>query len=169
MALYKMMKSGVIDTLTFLSPVAKKLTCSTAQTSLDNRGRENLPHLKCRVQEPIQYIEGDLGSPACAENIVIWSGLVRKEYRNLNRLLLGLNVPFPRGVTKTSSSWIMLKCDVAIPKPERWSRTLHPFTMTFSAFWPYLGRKQPRSRGFFTLQHFWHDGRAVSPMWAKPL
>ena len=103
MALYKMMKSGVIDTLDF--PVARgkeahvfhgtNLAGETVAVKIFHTSNAVFKNL-------IQYIEGDprfTGLRRKHRDLVeVW---VRKEHRNLNRLARwGLNVPHPLGVHK---------------------------------------------------------------------
>ena len=103
MALYKLMKTGVIDTLDF--PVARGKEAHVFHgTSLSGEPvAVKIFHTSNAVfKNLIQYIEGDRrfgGLRRRHRDLVdIW---VRKEHRNLSRLSRwGLNVPRPLGIHK---------------------------------------------------------------------
>jgi len=103
MALYKLMKSGSIDTLDF--PVARGKEAHVFHgTNLAGRPvAVKIFHTSNAVfKNLMQYIEGDprfTGLRRKHRDLVeVW---VRKEFRNLNRLARwGLNVPRPIGVNK---------------------------------------------------------------------
>ncbi|HJM55096.1 MAG TPA: RIO1 family regulatory kinase/ATPase, partial [Poseidonia sp.] len=103
MALYKLMKTGVIDTLDF--PVARGKEAHVFHgTSLAGEPvAVKIFHTSNAVfKNLVQYIEGDprfTGLRRKHRDLVeVW---VRKEHRNLTRLARwGLNVPLPRGIHK---------------------------------------------------------------------
>ena len=103
MALYKMMKSGVIDTLDFPVARGKEAHVFHATNLAGEPVAVKIFHTSNAVfKNLIQYIEGDprfTGLRRKHRDLVeVW---VRKEFRNLNRLARwGLNVPHPRGVHK---------------------------------------------------------------------
>ena len=130
MALYKLMKSGIIDTLDF--PVARGKEAHVFHgTSLDGKPvAVKIFHTSNAVfKNLVQYIEGDprfTGLRRKHRDLVeVW---VRKEYRNLNRLARwGLNVPKALGVHKnvlvmeymgSEASPSPKLREVAVPVPE---------------------------------------------------
>jgi len=120
MALYKLMKSGIIDTLDF--PVARGKEAHVFHgTSLDGQPvAVKIFHTSNAVfKNLVQYIEGDprfTGLRRKHRDLVeVW---VRKEYRNLNRLARwGLNVPKALGVHKNVLVMEYLGSD-ASPSPK---------------------------------------------------
>ena len=103
MALYKMMKSGVIDTLDFPVARGKEAHVFHATNLAGEPVAVKIFHTSNAVfKNLIQYIEGDprfTGLRRKHRDLVeVW---VRKEYRNLTRLARwGLNVPKAHGVHK---------------------------------------------------------------------
>ena len=104
MALYKMMKSGVIDTLDFPVARGKEAHVFHGTNLAGEPVAVKIFHTSNAVfKNLIQYIEGDprfTGLRRKHRDLVeVW---VRKEYRNLNRLARwGLNVPHPHGYQDT--------------------------------------------------------------------
>jgi RIO kinase 1 len=103
MALYKLMKSGIIETLDFPVARGKEAHVFHGTNLAGEPVAVKIFHTSNAVfKNLIQYIEGDprfTGLRRKHRDLVeVW---VRKEYRNLNRLARwGLNVPEPLGVHK---------------------------------------------------------------------
>ncbi|MGB0611877.1 MAG: serine protein kinase RIO [Poseidonia sp.] len=167
MALYKLMKTGVIDTLDF--PVARGKEAHVFHgTSLSGEAvAVKIFHTSNAVfKNLIQYIEGDprfTGLRRKHRDLVeVW---VRKEYRNLNRLARwGLNVPMPRGVHKnvlimdyvgTATSPSPKLRDVQIDAPQ----IVYDDLLEFLAI---AWQKANLVHGDFSPYNIlWHDGRAL--------
>lgn len=166
MALYKLMKSGVIETLDF--PVARGKEAHVFHGT-DINGRPvavKIFHTSNAVfKNLIQYIEGDprfTGLRRKHRDLVeVW---VRKEHRNLNRLSRwGLNVPRPLGVHKnvlvmeylgseTSPSPKLREVDIADPQ------TVYDDLLLFLAV---AWQKAEMVHGDFSPYNIlWHEERA---------
>ena len=166
MALYKLMKTGVIDTLDF--PVARGKEAHVFHgTSLSGEPvAVKIFHTSNAVfKNLVQYIEGDprfTGLRRKHRDLVeVW---VRKEHRNLTRLARwGLNVPIPRGIHKnvlimdyigTENAPSPKLRDVLIDDP----RSVYDDLLEFLAVsW----QKANLVHGDFSPYNIlWHDGRA---------
>ena len=166
MALYKMMKSGVIDTLDFPVARGKEAHVFHATNLAGEPVAVKIFHTSNAVfKNLIQYIEGDprfTGLRRKHRDLVeVW---VRKEFRNLNRLARwGLNVPHPRGVHKnvlvmdyvgSAASPSPKLRDVAIEDPQAVYDDLLKF---LAVSW----QKASLVHGDFSPYNIlWHDGRA---------
>ena len=166
MALYKMMKSGVIDTLDFPVARGKEAHVFHGTNLAGEPVAVKIFHTSNAVfKNLIQYIEGDprfTGLRRKHRDLVeVW---VRKEFRNLNRLARwGLNVPHPRGVHKnvlvmdyvgSAASPSPKLRDVAIEDPQAVYDDLLKF---LAVSW----QKASLVHGDFSPYNIlWHDGRA---------
>ena len=166
MALYKMMKTGVIDTLDFPVARGKEAHVFHGTNLAGDPVAVKIFHTSNAVfKNLIQYIEGDprfTGLRRKHRDLVeVW---VRKEYRNLNRLARwGLNVPFPRGVHKnvlimdymgTATSPSPKLRDVVIDDPP----SVYGDLLRFLAI---AWQKAKLVHGDFSPYNIlWHDGRA---------
>jgi RIO kinase 1 len=166
MALYKLMKTGVIDTLDF--PVARGKEAHVFHgTSLSGEPvAVKIFHTSNAVfKNLVQYIEGDprfTGLRRKHRDLVeVW---VRKEHRNLTRLARwGLNVPLPRGIHKnvlimdylgTKNSPSPKLREVLVDDPQSVYEDLLEF---LAVSW----QKANLVHGDFSPYNIlWHDGRA---------
>lgn len=165
MALYKMMKSGVIDTLDFPVARGKEAHVFHGTNLAGEPVAVKIFHTSNAVfKNLIQYIEGDprfTGLRRKHRDLVeVW---VRKEHRNLSRLARwGLNVPLPRGVHKnvlvmdylgTATSPSPKLRDVSIDDPQAVYDDLLQF---LAVSW----QKGKLVHGDFSPYNIlWHDGR----------
>ena len=166
MALYKMMKSGVIDTLDFPVARGKEAHVFHGTNLAGEPGAVKIFHTSNAVfKNLVQYIEGDprfTGLRRKHRDLVeVW---VRKEHRNLSRLARwGLNVPMPRGVHKnvlvmdylgTASAPSPKLREVSIDDPQSVYDDLLQF---LAVSW----QKGKLVHGDFSPYNIlWHDGRA---------
>ncbi|MCH1616837.1 MAG: serine protein kinase RIO [Candidatus Poseidonia sp.] len=166
MALYKMMKSGVIDTLDFPVARGKEAHVFHGTNLAGDAVAVKIFHTSNAVfKNLIQYIEGDprfTGLRRKHRDLVeVW---VRKEHRNLNRLARwGLNVPHPHGVHKnvlvmeylgSETSPSPKLRDVVIEQPEE----VYDDLLRFLAI---AWQKAKLVHGDFSPYNIlWHEGRA---------
>lgn len=166
MALYKMMKSGVIDTLDFPVARGKEAHVFHGTNLAGDTVAVKIFHTSNAVfKNLIQYIEGDprfTGLRRKHRDLVeVW---VRKEHRNLNRLARwGLNVPHPHGVHKnvlvmeylgSETSPSPKLRDVVIEQPEE----VYDDLLRFLAI---AWQKAKLVHGDFSPYNIlWHEGRA---------
>ncbi len=167
MSLYKLMKSGIIDTLDF--PIARGKEAHVFHGTGEDGGpvAVKIFHTSNAVfKNLIQYIEGDPrfgGLKRRHRDLVdIW---VRKEYRNLSRLQKwGLAVPKPLGVLKNVLVMEYLGTETA-PSPRlRDVRVLDPQPVydDLIEFLAVAWQKAKMVHGDFSPYNImWHDGRAV--------
>ena len=166
MALYKMMKSGVIDTLDF--PVARgkeahvfhgtNLAGETVAVKIFHTSNAVFKNL-------IQYIEGDprfTGLRRKHRDLVeVW---VRKEHRNLNRLARwGLNVPHPLGVHKNVLVMEYLGSDTS-PSPKLREVEIDQPEEVYEDLLRFLAISWQKAKlvhgDFSPYNILWHEGRA---------
>ncbi len=166
MALYKLMKSGIIETLDF--PVARGKEAHVFHgTNLAGQPvAVKIFHTSNAVfKNLIQYIEGDprfTGLRRKHRDLVeVW---VRKEYRNLNRLARwGLNVPEPLGVHK--NVLVMEYIGTATsPSPKLREVDVDDVQTVYDDLLRFLAvswQKAEMVHGDFSPYNIlWHDGRA---------
>ncbi|MAY12584.1 MAG: serine protein kinase RIO [Euryarchaeota archaeon] len=166
MSLYKLMKSGIIDTLDF--PIARGKEAHVFHgTGLSGPVAVKIFHTSNAVfKNLLQYIEGDPrfgGLKRRHRDVVdIW---VRKEFRNLSRLAKwGLAVPKPLGVHKnvlvmdylgTPSAPSPRLRDVKVADPE-------PVYIELLEFLAITWQKAGMVHGDFSPYNImWHDGGPV--------
>ena len=166
MALYKMMKSGVIDTLDF--PVARgkeahvfhgtNLAGETVAVKIFHTSNAVFKNL-------IQYIEGDprfTGLRRKHRDLVeVW---VRKEHRNLNRLARwGLNVPHPLGIHKNVLVMEYLGSDTS-PSPKLREVEIDQPEAVYDDLLRFLAISWQKAKlvhgDFSPYNILWHEGRA---------
>ena len=166
MALYKMMKSGVIDTLDF--PVARGKEAHVFHgTNLAGEAvAVKIFHTSNAVfKNLVQYIEGDprfTGLRRKHRDLVeVW---VRKEHRNLSRLARwGLNVPMPRGVHKNVLVMDYLGT-AAAPSPKLREVSVDDPQSVYDDLLQFLAVSWQKGKlvhgDFSPYNILWHDGRA---------
>lgn len=166
MALYKLMKTGIIDTLDF--PVARGKEAHVFHgTSLDGQTvAVKIFHTSNAVfKNLIQYIEGDprfTGLRRKHRDLVeVW---VRKEFRNLNRLSRwGLNVPKALGVHKNVLVMEYIGTPEG-PSPKLREVSVDEAHAVVEDLLHFLAVSWQRARlvhgDFSPYNILWHDGRA---------
>jgi len=166
MALYKLMKTGVIDTLDF--PVARGKEAHVFHgTSLAGEPvAVKIFHTSNAVfKNLVQYIEGDprfTGLRRKHRDLVeVW---VRKEHRNLTRLARwGLNVPLPRGIHKNVLIMDYIGTELS-PSPKLRDVLIDEPQIVYDDLIEFLAiswQKASLVHGDFSPYNIlWHDGRA---------
>jgi RIO kinase 1 len=166
MALYKLMKSGVVDTLDFPVARGKEAHVFHATNLAGEPVAVKIFHTSNAVfKNLIQYIEGDprfTGLRRKHRDLVeVW---VRKEYRNLNRLARwGLNVPQARDVHKNVLVMDYLGTDVS-PSPKLRDVHIDEPQAVYDDLLYFLAvawQKANLVHGDFSPYNIlWHEGRA---------
>ena len=166
MALYKLMKTGVIDTLDF--PVARGKEAHVFHgTSLSGEPvAVKIFHTSNAVfKNLVQYIEGDprfTGLRRKHRDLVeVW---VRKEHRNLTRLARwGLNVPLPRGIHKNVLIMDYIGTETA-PSPKLREVLVDDPQSVYDDLIEFLAVSWQKGKlvhgDFSPYNILWHDGRA---------
>jgi RIO kinase 1 len=166
MALYKLMKTGVIDTLDF--PVARGKEAHVFHgTSLSGEPvAVKIFHTSNAVfKNLVQYIEGDprfTGLRRKHRDLVeVW---VRKEHRNLTRLARwGLNVPLPRGIHKNVLIMDYIGTEAA-PSPKLRDVLIDDPQSVYDDLIEFLAVSWQKGKlvhgDFSPYNILWHDGRA---------
>ncbi len=166
MALYKLMKTGVIDTLDF--PVARGKEAHVFHgTSLSGEPvAVKIFHTSNAVfKNLVQYIEGDprfTGLRRKHRDLVeVW---VRKEHRNLTRLARwGLNVPLPRGIHKNVLIMDYIGTETA-PSPKLRDVLIDDPQSVYDDLIEFLAVSWQKGKlvhgDFSPYNILWHDGRA---------
>ncbi|MBR68418.1 MAG: serine protein kinase RIO [Euryarchaeota archaeon] len=166
MALYKIMKSGVVDTLDFPVARGKEAHVFHATNLAGEPVAVKIFHTSNAVfKNLIQYIEGDprfTGLRRKHRDLVeVW---VRKEYRNLNRLARwGLNVPQARDVHKNVLVMDYLGTDTS-PSPKLRDVHIDDPQAVYDDLLHFLAvawQKANLVHGDFSPYNIlWHEGRA---------
>ena len=166
MALYKLMKTGVIDTLDF--PVARGKEAHVFHgTSLAGEPvAVKIFHTSNAVfKNLVQYIEGDprfTGLRRKHRDLVeVW---VRKEHRNLTRLARwGLNVPLPRGIHKNVLIMDYIGTETS-PSPKLREVLVDDPQSVYDDLIEFLAVSWQKGKlvhgDFSPYNILWHDGRA---------
>lgn len=166
MALYKLMKTGVIDTLDF--PVARGKEAHVFHgTSLAGESvAVKIFHTSNAVfKNLVQYIEGDprfTGLRRKHRDLVeVW---VRKEHRNLTRLARwGLNVPLPRGIHKNVLIMDYIGTETS-PSPKLREVLVDDPQSVYDDLIEFLAVSWQKGKlvhgDFSPYNILWHDGRA---------
>ena len=166
MALYKLMKSGVIDTLDF--PVAQGKEAHVFHgTNLAGKPVAVKIFFTSNAvfKNLVQYIEGDprfTGLRRKHRDLVeVW---VRKEHRNLTRMARwGLNVPLPHGIHKNVLIMDYLGSETS-PSPKLRDVHIEEPQAVFDDLLNFLAiswRKANLVHGDFSPYNIlWHEGRA---------
>lgn len=166
MALYKLMKSGVIDTLDFPIARGKEAHVFHGTNLAGKTVAVKIFHTSNAVfKNLIQYIEGDprfTGLRRKHRDLVeVW---VRKEHRNLSRLARwGLNVPQPLGVHKNVLVMEYLGSDIS-PSPKLRDVIIDDPSAVYDDLLHFLAVSWQKGKlvhgDFSPYNILWHEGRA---------
>jgi RIO kinase 1 len=166
MALYKLMKSGVIDTLDFPIARGKEAHVFHGTNLAGKTVAVKIFHTSNAVfKNLIQYIEGDprfTGLRRKHRDLVeVW---VRKEHRNLSRLARwGLNVPQPLGVHKNVLVMEYLGSDIS-PSPKLRDVIIDDPNAVYDDLLNFLAVSWQKGKlvhgDFSPYNILWHEGRA---------